>query len=108
MRRVLAVVAGGLVLTMTMPASSAPNSGRTGLGVRLADAPSKLANDPRARSYIIDHLPPGSHITRHVEVSNDTGAPAHIVLYADAASVAHGSFLPAPNATPNDLTRWTT
>lgn len=99
-------LAAAVATAGVVPASAAVS--HSGLGIRLADAPSKLLKDPRARSYIIDHLAPGAHITRHVEVFNDTGAPAHIILYADAANISGGSFMPGGGQTANELTGWTT
>ena len=107
MRRALAVIIACIsVLVGGLPAVAGVR--HTGLGIRLLDAPASLVRDPRARSYVIDHLPPGAHIRRHVEVLNDTGAPAHVLLYADGATVAGGEFLPGPGQTENELTRWTT
>ncbi len=51
-----------------------------------------LKDDPRALRYIVDNLPPGTTVTRHVMMSNDTGAPAQIDVYAGAARVADGTF----------------
>lgn len=106
MRRVL-LAASGLALLIPSGLAHA-GAQHTGLGIRLLDAPANLAKDPRAHSYVIDHLAPGAHIRRHVEVLNDTGAFAHVQLYVDAASVIHGEFVPAAGRTPSELTQWTT
>ena len=112
MHRILAAVTAlataALALTgLTGTAASADAATRrTGLGIRLADAPKKLADDPRARSYVIDHVAPGASFQRHVVVSNDTGAAAHVDLYAAAASVQGGRFLTAAGRDQNELTGW--
>jgi hypothetical protein len=91
----------------TTPSSSvAPNPG--GVGLRLLDAPTAAADDPRARLYIVDHLAPGAVIHRRVEVSNTTSAPVHVAVYSAAASIADGSFTGAAGHTPNELSSWTT
>jgi hypothetical protein len=99
-----------LAAALTAAPASAGNSGprHVGIGIRLLDAPSNLIDDPRAHSYIIDSLRPGAVITRHVEVSNDTGKPAHLLIYADAAQIADGQFTAANGQTANELTSWMT
>jgi len=111
MRRLAALAIAavtGAAVALSAPLAAYGISSHTGLGIRLLDAPSNLVNDPRAHSYVIDSLRPGSTITRHVEVSNDTGKQAHILLYADAASIANGQFAAAPAQSRNELTSWTT
>jgi hypothetical protein len=78
------------------------------VGIRLVDAPDNRANDPRARLYIVDHLPPGTTINRRVEVSNDTSKAQTVQLYAAAADVVAGAFQFGEGRAANDLTRWTT
>jgi hypothetical protein len=83
---------------------AAPSTAPIGsIGVRLVDAASAQAADPRARLYIVDHLAPGGIARHQVEVSNSTGAVAHVLLYSAAASIANGSFLGAAGHTSNDL-----
>jgi hypothetical protein len=83
-------------------------TGEGSIGVRLLDVPVDEADNPRARVYIIDDLRPATTIHRRIEVSNTTDSPLRVVLYPDAASIAHGSFVGAAGRTPNDLTTWTT
>ena len=77
------------------------------LGLRLLDAPAAAKHDPRARSYIVDHLPPGTTIERRVEVSNTTASTAHVVLYSSAAGIVQGSFLGADGHAANEVSTWT-
>jgi hypothetical protein len=84
-----------------------PSGASPGLGVRLLDAPSSLAKDPRAHEYIIDNLAPGGSITRHIEVSNGTTESLPITTYADSATIAAGGFRVADGHTVNDLVSWT-
>ncbi|MFF4726746.1 peptidase [Streptomyces mirabilis] len=64
-------------------------------------------NDPRARTYIVDHLKPGTTIKRKIEISNTSSAPRHMDLYAAAASIENNGFTFAPKRTANEPTRWT-
>jgi len=79
-----------------------------GLGIRLVDAPTSLANDPRAHAYIIDGLAPGAVIDRRVQVVNGTAETARVSMYAAAASISHGSFTGARGHTQNEVSSWTT
>ncbi len=68
-----------------------------------------LEGDPRALSYIVDNLAPGTVIDRRFEVINDTGADASVRLYAGAAEITQdGGFTFADGASPNELTSWMT
>jgi CheY-like chemotaxis protein len=77
------------------------------IGIRLVDAPVGAKDDPRARVYIVDHLNPGTVITRRIEISNTTASTARIALYPSAASIDQGSFLGGAGHTVNDLSTWT-
>lgn len=102
---VLAALAVG---TRPAAASAASCPGRTAeLGIRLVDVAKRLVTDPRARSYVIDHLAPGMTISRRVEVVNGTSAPVRLRLYAAAATIARDRFVFLGGRTPNELTAWT-
>jgi hypothetical protein len=79
----------------------------TGVGIRLLEAPSDRRDDPRAQSYIVDHLPPGTTITRKLEVANGTSRPAKIAVYAGGAELNDGAFQPLEEPGTNELTTWT-
>ncbi|MGI8751341.1 MAG: peptidase [Acidimicrobiales bacterium] len=115
MRRLLVVIAGVLALCGVVPpvAHAAQTAGPVlpgpTVGIRLVDVPTSRADDPRARQYIIDHLVPGTTITRRVEVVDNNTATTQVVqLYAAAATVANGSFLFGAGRAANDLSGWTT
>jgi hypothetical protein len=95
-----------VVLAATASAATAAQPGS--LGLRLLDVPATAQLDPRARLYIVDHLAPGSTITRRVQVSNATGSTLHVRLYAAAASIAHGVFVGAAGHQRNEVSTWTT
>lgn len=96
-----------LAAVTSMPGAPAAASPRAGsIGVRLLDAPADEKNNPRARIYIIDFLPLGSVIHRHIGVTNYSASRRRVTLYAGAASISHGTFNVAPGRTRNDLTTW--
>lgn len=99
-----ALVAVGVPTSaLAAPDQAAPDGS---IGVRLLDAPVALKDDPRALRYIVDNLPPGTTITRHVMVSNDTGAPAQIDVYAGAARIADSAFTLGEPGETNALSSW--
>jgi hypothetical protein len=102
-------MAGALALTVAAPAWAGAGQAPVPqtVGIRIVDVPTTRTDDPRARQYIVDHLAPGTTITRRVEVSNDTGKTQAVQLYAGAASIANGSIAFADGRTPSDLTGWT-
>ncbi|HVA59859.1 MAG TPA: hypothetical protein VNG13_04900 [Mycobacteriales bacterium] len=105
-RRLVAGLAAAAALAV--PATALATATGGGLGVRLLDAPANLVNDPRAHSYVIDSVNPGAVFARHVLVTNDTGARAHILLYAAPATIADGAFSVGPRGGANRLTSWMT
>lgn len=62
----------------------------------------------RERSYVIADLRPGESLQRTMRVCNGTDQPVRVDLYANAATISDGSFLPlgSPRA-DNALSRWT-
>ena len=78
-----------------------------GVGIRLLEVPVATQNDPRAQSYIVDNLPPGTTIERRVEVSNTSASSQSVMVYAGSASIESGSFVGNAGAAVNELTTWT-
>lgn len=78
------------------------------VGVRLVDIPADLADDPRARQYVIDNLAPGTTVHRRIEVTNRTASMLHVNVYPDAADIVRGAFVGAAGKTVSELTSWTT
>ena len=78
------------------------------VGIRIIDAPSDRADDPRAKLYIVDHLAPGTTISRRIEVNNGTSDTQQVEVYAAAADVVDGGFQFGEGRAVNDLITWTT
>jgi hypothetical protein len=74
--------------------------------VRLLEAPENRRDDPRALRYIVDHVVPGTTITRSFEVSNGTDRRVTIPLYAVAATLHDDQFVPGGGHEANELTEW--
>lgn len=72
------------------------------------DIPESGQADPRARSYIVDNLPPGTTVERRVEVQNNSAERQSIALYVSAAEVRDGTFTALPSEERNGLTGWIT
>jgi hypothetical protein len=113
-RRVPALLA--LAITVSAPlfasnavmADGADGAGGIGaIGIRLLDVPTNLADDPRARVYIVDHVVPGTTIQRRAQVANKTHHSVQLSLYVGSAAIGGGAFIPADDQDPTDLTSWT-
>lgn len=116
MRRLLIVagVTAGVLAPAVVAVAPAMAAGPTpagsdqgSIGIRLTEAPSDRAGDPRAKIYIVDHLSPGATIQRQVEVANDTTVTRRIRLYAAGADVTGGQFTFRPGREANELAQWT-
>ena len=106
MRRLLLAVAALVAASAVSPvlAQAPPQT----VGIRLVDAPTSRVDDPRARQYIVDHVAPGTTISRRIEISNSTSEIQAVQLYAAAASIENGTFRFGDGRASNDLTTWTT
>jgi hypothetical protein len=101
------VLALGLAGPVTGAGAQAPPAAG-GIGVRLLEAPVDAKDDPRARSYIVDHLAPGTTIERHIEVSNTSASAQAVALYAASATIKDGAFVGDSGKAANPLSTWTT
>jgi hypothetical protein len=97
-------LAAAATTTSGAAAAAGPTAGS--IGVRLLDVSADEKNNPRARVYIIDFLPLGSVIHRHIDVTNYSSSPRRVVLYPGAAAIKNGTFNVAAGRTRNDLTTW--
>jgi hypothetical protein len=101
------LVAVAFVALIATPREAAAQEQVRGIGIRLVDVPVTAKDDPRARIYIVDHLAPGAHIQRRVEVSNSTTASHHVSLYSGSATIQNGTFIGDADRTTNELSQWT-
>lgn len=108
MRRTVAILLlmAGALVAPAISASAQTESG--GVGIRLLEAPTARQDDPRARRSVVDHVKPGASFTRKFEVSNTTQNRRTIQIYAAAAEVQGGTFVPADGRTQNELSSWIT
>jgi hypothetical protein len=107
MRRTLfALTALALVALPLAPARAQDDGGSIGIG--LVDAPEDRRDDPRAHTYIVDHLNQGATITRHVQISSTVPEQTTVQLYVAAAELEDGQFRFGEGRAENDLTDWTT
>src|SRR4051812_20554698 len=108
MRRLLASLAvAGALVAPAIPAYSAPGGNKhPGLGIQLLEAPTALANDPRAHIYVIDHLAPGTTIQRKVQISDGTVNPLDVSLYAAGSQIKGGVWSPFNGNQPDELSQW--
>jgi len=97
-----------MAAAVTGPSAATPAPAPGGIGIRLLDIPASTKDDPRARTYIIDRLAPGSEIRRRIQVENNTGSAQSVRLYSGAAHIDGGSFIGDDAGARNDLTTWTT
>jgi hypothetical protein len=106
----LAMIAGAAPSSaaVSVPVRSQNGQEQGSFSLRLLEVPVFLAGDPRAQTYIIDHLKPGTTISRRVEVSNHSSSTLHISLYPGAAEIKDGAFIGAAGQTVNELASWTT
>lgn len=99
----LALAAGAV---MTPAAVAASSLGGTGIGIRLLEAPTDRAGDPRASLYIVDHVAPGARFTRRVEVANGTSAAVDLRLYARPARIEEGRFVVVDDPGSEAIADW--
>jgi hypothetical protein len=76
------------------------------IGIRLVPVRGGT-HSPLSHSYIVEHLAPGTSLSRSVEVDNDTKSFADLSVYVAAANVVKGQFHFATGRTSNDLASWT-
>jgi hypothetical protein len=101
------MLVGAVLCVLGTPAHSANEPPPPpGLGIRLLEAPTNRANDPRARVYVIDRVAPGAVFTRKFEISNGDRDAMSVRLYPAAAEVREGSFAVKDFGVPGEITQW--
>ncbi|RIV37830.1 hypothetical protein D2L64_14790 [Micromonospora radicis] len=87
---------------------SPPPRASGSIGIRLAEASVDRRDDPRAQVYIVDHVKPGTWMTRRIEVNNSSDTPHRIALGVAASEIKNHEFVPAPEPDANELPEWIT
>ncbi len=78
-----------------------------GLGARLMEVPTQLADNPRAQSRIIDEVQPGATIERTVRFSNgETDRALDLRIATLPAAVEGGAFLIDTAGADGELADW--
>lgn len=112
MRRALIAAWLAVAVSLVGPATAraqetpADPPAETGLGIRLAEAPTNLRDDPRAQVYVVDHVHPGTTLSRRIEVRNGTSSPLSPSLYVAPARIAGGAFSIGARGGAGKLTGW--
>lgn len=96
----------GVVAPATGALGQTGPSSEPSIGIRLLQAPVALENDPRARVYIIDHVAPGTTISRQIAVSSTSDSPVQVQLYGGPAVINGGSFNAEPVGRTSELSTW--
>ena len=102
----LAGLAFSLLFASPAFATDAPTP--ENVGIRLTEVPESLADDPRARLYIIDRVAPGTTFSRTIEIENDASVFNVIEVYAAGAAIVGGAFVGSEGDTANELSTWVT
>lgn len=103
----LVLTAFAIVLLNIFATGPVLAAGNEGIGIRLLDVPTATQNDPRARSYIVDNLAPGTIIERRIQLTNHSASPQSVTVYTGSARIESGSFVGDEGNTVNELSSWT-
>jgi hypothetical protein len=109
----MAVAAATPVATATPAAAATPAASETaapagggGVGVQLVPIAGEASADPRSLLYIMNHVAPGTTLSRQIEVSNNSAAGVAVNVYVSGADIQGGSFVGETGATQNELSSW--
>ena len=105
------VAALGMSASAQAPAAPSPTVTvpcKDSIGVSLVDVPQARRSDPRARTYIIDHVEPGTRFDRRLRICNGTTAAVTVSVYAGAATIKDSAFRATEGRVANELSGWIT
>lgn len=77
------------------------------VGIRIAQIPAAVAEEPLAGSYIISRLQPGISLTQRLEVFNTSTQEIKVSIYPGLATFKNNKFLIGEGRNGNELTSWT-
>ncbi|MDX6198258.1 MAG: hypothetical protein QOJ79_1409 [Actinomycetota bacterium] len=102
------VTGAALLSALSLPALAADAPPPPGLGIRLLEAPTARADDPRAKTYVVDRIAPGATISRAFEITNGDNDAMNVILYTAPAQISGGSFSIRDRGVPGEIVNWTT
>lgn len=76
------------------------------VGIRIAQIPADVVNNPYSKAYIVSRIYPGVALTQRLEVFNTSSQEFKVSLYPGKASFSGGNFEVAEGRTGNNLTSW--
>jgi hypothetical protein len=76
------------------------------VGIRIAQIPAEVAEQPYANVYIINRLHPGVPVSQRLEVFNTSSQEFKVDLYPGLATFINGKFEIGEGRSGNDLTSW--
>lgn len=74
-------------------ASALAQDERAGFGIHWVDVPAEYADDPRASTYLLDHVSPGQTFSRRLGIVNYGPEPVEARVYSVTAVVDDGQFI---------------
>jgi hypothetical protein len=77
------------------------------IGIRVAQIPAAVAEDPYADVYIISRIQPANSLMQRLEVFNTSAQEFKVNVYPGAATYVDGKFNVADGRTGNALSSWT-
>ena len=77
------------------------------VGIRIAQIPAALAQEPLAGAYIISRLQPGIELAQRLEVFNTSTQEIKVSIYPGLATFKDNKFLIGNGRDGNELTSWT-
>ena len=90
-----------------MPSAIATDATSAGsIGIRIAQIPAAVAEDPFSDVYIVSRLQPGTSLMQRLEVFNTSSEDFRVSIYPGAATFIEGSFEVTDGRTGNLLTDW--
>jgi hypothetical protein len=92
--------------TFTSTGYAAPPSSAGSLGIRIAQIPAAVADEPFADVYIISRLQPTISLSQRLEVFNTSKQEFKVSVYPGAASFVKEKFTVADGRMGNTLTSW--
>jgi hypothetical protein len=104
----LLVLGAGTLAPASIAFAAPPNpaSSLGSVGIRLVALPGASPTNPLGSSYVVDRLPPGTSLSRSVEIDNHTRSNVDVSVYPASASILGGGLAFAAGHAGNELSSW--